>query len=162
MHRSFFLIAAAATLILSACTADLEENCITGPCQADQSVAASTTGTGGAEGTGGTGGAGGGPDCSGVPATGEFPCDVFNVLATHCHECHTEPPLTVPFSLLQFEKTREIYGGKPIWQKMQEAIKSGFMPLGKPDLMGSDLKTMEDWFAACAQPVPDGMGCETP
>lgn len=111
---------------------------------------------------GGGGGAGGGPDCSAVPATGKFPCDVFDVLVARCHECHSDPPDTAPFPLVQFEKTREIYGGKPIWQKMEDAIKTGFMPLGKPDLMGTELKTMQDWFAQCAPPAPEGTGCELP
>jgi hypothetical protein len=157
-------IAAAATLlILSACTADLEENCITGPCQVlpSGSVAASTAASTGVGGAGGAGG--GGLDCSTVPTTGQFPCDVFDVLVARCHQCHTDPPNPgVPFPLVQFEKTREIYANKPIWVKMDGAINTGFMPFSLPDLVGFELETMNAWFAACAPPVPDGMGCESP
>lgn len=111
---------------------------------------------------GGAGGAGG-MDCSGIATTGQFPCEVFDVLVARCHACHTDPTMNgAPFPLLQFEKTREDYVGKPIWQRMQTAINSGFMPLGQPDLMGSELQIMQDWFAQCAPPVPDGMGCEMP
>lgn len=168
MNRPFvFFSVIATTLIAGACTADLEESCLSGPCFAEQppTTASSTTGTGGSGGSGGSGGAAGsGPDCSAVPTTGQFPCDVHAVLVTHCHKCHQDPPLNAaPFPLLEFEKTREIYGIEPIWMRMQAVITSGFMPLApNPDLMGADLQTMQDWFAACAPPVPDGMGCEGP
>lgn len=172
MNRPFLIIAfITSALVANACTADLEESCI-GDCNVDAQAASSataagsTTGTGGAGGTGGMGGAGGsgGADCSSIPATGQFPCDVYDVLVAHCHKCHQDPPINgAPFSLLQFEKTREIYSMEPIWMRMQAAIESGFMPLApNPKLMGADLKTMQDWFAACAPPVPDGMGCEAP
>jgi hypothetical protein len=166
---TFFFSFIAAALVAGACTADLEESCLTGPCNVGPQVTASSTtgmtgGAGGAGGEGGAGGAGGGDPCADVPTTGQFPCDVYNVLVTHCHKCHQDPPLMgAPFPLFTFEKTREIYGSGPIWMKMQNAIASGFMPLApNPDLMGLDLQTMQDWFAACAPPVPDGMGCEGP
>jgi hypothetical protein len=166
VNRFLLPVAAAATLIiLSACTADLDENCVTGPCQVlpSGSVASSaaSTGVGGAGGAGGAGGSG--PDCSGVPTTGQFPCDVFDVLVARCHLCHTDPVMgSAPFPLLQFEKTRELSGNLPIWQKMDTAINSGFMPFSAPDLVGVELETMNAWFAECAPPVPDGMGCESP
>jgi hypothetical protein len=173
VNRPFLSLSfVAAALVANACTADLEEACLAGPCNVDvQATASSTTGAagaggaGGVDGMGGMGGMGGAPvDCSVVPTTGQFPCDVYDVLVAQCHKCHQDPPLNAaPFPLLQFEKTREIYGIEPIWMRMQAVIASGFMPLApNPDLMGLELQTMQDWFAACAPPVPDGMGCEGP
>jgi hypothetical protein len=167
VNRTFlFFSFIAATLIAGACTADLQESCLSGPCNAGQQAASSsTTGAGGEGGMGGMGGAAGsGPDCTIVPTTGQFPCDVYDVLVAQCHKCHTDPTVGgAPFALLQFEKTREIYGSDVIWKKMQNVIMTGFMPLApNPDLMGAELETMMDWFAECAPPVPDGMGCEGP
>ncbi len=161
MNRSTFLIlvtALAAALPL-ACTATLDEACIGGPCEADKAASSSSSSSSG----GGAGG--GGVTCDpNKPTTGQYPCDVFDVLTARCFECHTDPPLLgAPFSLHTYEKTQEMYGTKPIWELMKADIESGFMPFGKPDdLMGAELKTMEDWFAQCAPPVPDGMGCEMP
>lgn len=162
MNRSLtYVLFASLTLALAslcACTANLEEGCLGGACRSGSP----TAGQGGAGGTSGMGGAGG-MDCSGVATTGQFPCEVFDVLVARCHACHTDPTMNgAPFPLLQFEKTREEYAGNPIWQRMQLVIGTGFMPLGQPDLMGSELQTMQDWFAQCAPPVPDGMGCEMP
>jgi hypothetical protein len=172
VNRSFSLlfIAALASSVPFACTANLDESCIAGPCRATDTAASSSaasSGTGGSSGEGGAGGGGGSepvcdPNDPNIPTTGEYPCDVFEVLKNNCFECHTDPPVKgAPFPLLKFEYTREMYGGKLKWELMKSDIKSGYMPFNKPaDLMGADLKTMQDWFAKCAPPVPDGTGCE--
>jgi uncharacterized membrane protein len=96
-----------------------------------------------------------------MPDTGDFPCEVHAVLVARCHECHQSPPIMgAPFPLLTYEDTRQPYGTKKRWQVMKTAIESGFMPFGKDDLAGDELKTMQDWFAACAPPA-EAMGCET-
>lgn len=67
------------------------------------------------------------------------------------------------FHLLTFEETQKPFGGadKLLWESMKNDIETGFMPFNKPeDLQGAELETMEKWFAACAPPVPEGMGCE--
>ena len=159
---SSLALGAAALGALPACTANLEEGCLGGVCRSG-TPAESPSGGGGSGGAGMGGAGGGGLDCSGFATTGQFPCEVFDVLVARCHACHIDPPLNgAPFPLLQFEKTREVLVGKAIWQRMQTAIETGFMPLGQPDLMGSELQIMQDWFAQCAPPVPDGMGCEMP
>lgn len=162
MNRSifFFFAAAFASSIPFACTATLDENCISGPCEADQ-VAASSVASAGAGGSGGAGG--GAPVCDpNLPTTGDYPCDVFAVLQNRCFECHTNPPLNgAPFPLLTFEDSHQPYSTKLRWEFMKIDIESGYMPFNKPDdLMGAELKTMEDWFAQCAPPAPAGMGCK--
>jgi hypothetical protein len=155
-----FVVTALVAALPFACTAQLEEGCIGGPCEAGNTTSASTSSSSSSSGAGG-----GGVVCDPAkPVTGQYPCDVFAVLMTRCFECHTNPTVMgAPFSLLTYEKTQELYSGKPIWQLMKGDIESGFMPFGKPDdLMGAELKTMEDWFAKCAPPVPDGTGCEMP
>ncbi len=157
------VLASFAALLLSACNADLEEGCLTGPCRVGDQPGAGTSSSSAT--SGGSGGAGGaaGLDCAETPApdTGDFPCEVHAVLAARCHECHSDPPtMGAPFPLLTFEDTRPLYGKQTRWQAMKAAIESGFMPLGQEDLAGDERKTMEDWFAACAPPA-EGMGCET-
>lgn len=163
MNRGLVLASFAALLVLSACDADTEEGCLTGPCHVGDQPDAGTSSSSSSSSTGG-GGAGGaaGLNCDETPApdTGDFPCEVHAVLVAHCHECHGDPLKGAPFPLLTFEDTRPLYGKQTRWQAMKAAIESGFMPLGKEDLAGDERKTMEDWFAACAPPA-DGMGCET-
>lgn len=164
------LIPALASIALSACTADLTESCLSGPCEADLPLAASSVASSSsAGGGGGAGGAGGAePTCdkSTIPSTGDLPCDVFEVLKARCHECHGLPPsggAPASFHLLTFEETQKPYGGggKLLWEMAKHDIETGYMPFNKPDdLQGAELDTMEKWFAACAPPVPEGTGCE--
>jgi hypothetical protein len=149
----------------SACTADLTESCLSGPCEANLPPAGSSVASTSA--TGGTGGAGGAePACdkNSIPSTGDLPCDVFEVLKARCHECHTLPQMggaPMSFHLLTFEETQKPFGAGKLWEAMKVDIETGFMPFNKPeDLQGAELATMEKWFAACAPPVPEGMGCE--
>lgn len=169
MNRSLLFLSAAvlAAIVPFACTADLDESCIGGPCAVgDPTTTRSSSSSSSSSGTGGSGGAGGSaPMCDpNKPTTGEYPCDVFNVLKTRCFECHSNPPmLGAPFSLFTYEDSQAPYANMPTWEWMKKDIESGFMPFNKPDdLQGAELKTMEDWFAKCAPPVPDGTGCEMP
>lgn len=151
---------------LASCTADLTEACVGGRCDTTTS---STTGTGGGGGSGGGGGGAGGGACTPNPATGEFPCEVFTVLQAKCQTCHAPDKLAMsgaPFSLLTYEDTQQPFAGGPKlrWQRMSEVIQPGaipHMPFGSaPQLTPDEKKTLDAWFADCAKPAPDGMGCE--
>jgi len=138
-----------------ACTAELQEGCLSGDCSppGTPNVPSSTTSSG----AGGAGGA----SCDTTPATGDFPCDVFTVLQNNCHSCHQAPPLNgAPYSLLTYEDTRELNGmtTTPRWKRMGEVVESGFMPLGKT-ISAMDKQILLDWVAGCALPA-DTMGCE--
>ena len=57
----------------------------------------SDTSPGGAGSDGGSRGAGTGATASGLP------CDVAQLLSTHCTSCHTDPPIRGPMSLMSYE-----------------------------------------------------------
>jgi len=138
----------------SACTAELEESCLGGECVppgAPPVPPAPTSGAGG-----------GGAACDDTPATGDFPCDVFDLLQTHCHTCHSDPPKNgAPYSLLTYEDTRapHLMTAEFRFERMAKAIESGFMPIGET-LTDADKQTLLDWLSTCGLPAPDGMGCE--
>ena len=154
------LLAALASLG-AACTADLEEGCLGGECVPPGKPPVPplpTSGTGG----GGGGGGDAGPTCEDTPETGDFPCDIFAILQTHCHNCHQSPPLSgAPYSLLTYEDTRPLHGitTKPRFVRMAEVVESGFMPL-MATIPEPEKQTLLDWLNTCALPAPDGMGCE--
>lgn len=154
--RRLWPLALASVFALSgaACTAELEEGCLSGECSPPgKPIVPSNTSSG----DGGAGGA----SCGTTPATGDFPCDVFTVLQTNCHSCHQAPPVNgAPYSLLTYEDTRELNGmtTTPRWQRMGAVVESGFMPLGKT-ITATDKQILLDWVAACALPA-EGMGCE--
>ncbi|MDC3955890.1 hypothetical protein [Polyangium jinanense] len=145
-----------------ACTAELEEGCLGGQCVPPGSPPIPPLPT--SDGGGGAGGGGGGdagPTCEDTPATGDFPCDVFTVLQTHCHGCHQSPPLNnAPYSLLTYEDTRLPHGmtTKPRFVRMAEVVESGFMPL-MATLPEADKQILLDWLSTCGLPA-EGMGCE--
>ncbi|MEZ4220737.1 MAG: hypothetical protein R3B13_07380 [Polyangiaceae bacterium] len=93
-----------------------------------------TGGNAGGAGTAGTSGGGqSGADGSACPpstaAKPTFPCEVQAVLEAKCHRCHQKPPLNgSPFPLLTWEDTQVVYVGKPIFRRMNNAIKTDFMP----------------------------------
>ncbi|MDI1478349.1 hypothetical protein [Polyangium sp. y55x31] len=143
-----------------ACTAELEEGCLGGQCVPPGSPPIPPLPTSGSGGGGGGGDAG--PTCEDTPQTGDFPCDVFTVLQTHCHTCHQSPPLNgAPYSLLTYEDTRLPHGmtTKPRFVRMAEVVESGFMPL-MATLPAADKQILLDWLSTCGLPAPDGMGCE--
>ncbi|MRG97692.1 hypothetical protein [Polyangium spumosum] len=150
-----------------ACTAELEEGCLDGQCVPPGQPPIPplpTTGSGGGGGGGGDVDAGdaGPTTCDVTPETGDFPCDVFAVLQTHCHTCHQSPPVSgAPYSLLTYEDTRALHGmtTKPRFVRMAEVVESGFMPLGAT-LPEAEKQTLLDWLTTCGLPAPDGMGCE--
>jgi hypothetical protein len=147
-------------LLGGACTAHLEEGCLSGPC-GPIGIDAGVKDAGEA-----------GPNpCTGMdpPATGDYPCPVFDVINRNCRPCHQNPPLQgAPFPLMTFEDTQAPHPTHPtskVYVQMNIQIRPGAlprMPLGKPPLSDADLATLGDWLNMCAPPVPDGTGCGCP
>jgi hypothetical protein len=73
------------------------------------------------------------PDAPGA----QFPCEIEAILghpvdggySGMCRRCHQDPPLNgAPFPLLKWSDAQQIYAKKPIWQRMQVAIQTDYMP----------------------------------
>ncbi len=65
-------------------------------------------------------------------------CQASAVLEQVCQRCHTDPPMnSAPFPLVAYEDTQAPYysSEKQIWEVMQTAVSSGFMPLRPAALM---------------------------
>jgi hypothetical protein len=167
------LTLAAGAASAAACENTVEEDCLSGPCgpvQPGPSSSISSSATSG----GGDGGSGGGVACTGdeFPATGDLPCDVWQVLHDRCHCCHQDPPKNfAPFPLLTYELTREVYSmttGKLRWERMAEVIQPEGAPhmplLSAAQLSSTQKQVLDDWFAACAPPASEygdgGPGCD--
>jgi hypothetical protein len=183
--RACFLLAPLALLLLAACNANVEEGCLSSPCEppgflnnpvtSSGSTSGTTSGDGcgglggagggdagaaGAGGTGGAAGAGGGLSCTDTTDVGDFPCDVFMTLQAKCLICHSNPPtMFAPFPLATYEDTQAPYGMRQRWERMAEVIATDFMPLSG-SLNCDEKKLLLDWLNGCAQPAPAGMGCE--
>lgn len=164
------LITAAITAVLFVgCTADTTEGCLSGKCLPDPitssvSVSASSSS--------GSGGGDGGIVCGPVPATGDFPCDVFKVIHGTCNRCHQNPTLIgAPFPLLTYEDTQVPFDthGKLNYQRMREVIQPDGAPhmpyksttIVVPELTPAEFATLDAWLA-CPMPVAEGQGCECP
>lgn len=152
----FLPLAMISAAILAACTAEMQEGCISGRCGPESAVVSGAT-------TGSAGSAGGGApnECSGTPETGAYPCDVYQVLKTSCFLCHSDPPLTGASSLLTFEQTRltDPESGRLVADAMRDHIAAGTMPIGAP-LTPEAKQTLLDWLDGCGVPEPEGQGCE--
>lgn len=155
------LVLASAPVLFAACAADVEESCVGGNCKFDGYVTPPVSG----------GGGGGGPPmgaaaCAAGPTTGDFPCDVFDVLQRRCFACHGDPMALVgPFSIYAYEDTQQPYGIELVFQAMAKAIGPNPavpMPLGGPPLSAEDAKILGDWLNSCAMPVAEGTGCQCP
>jgi hypothetical protein len=95
-------------------------------------------------------------------------CQAEIVLRTVCQRCHSRPPQhAAPFSLVTYEDTQEPFGtsGKLRWQRMQEVVESGFMPLRLrldppvEPLTCEEKTTLLGWLGQCAAPE-GGTDCE--
>lgn len=154
-----FLLPVLVAALVAACTAELEERCLGGACGPDtipDPVPTTSSGVGG--GAGGAGG--GGASCEGVPDTGEYPCEVYEVLKAKCFSCHTDPQLQgAPFSLLTYEDARAPYFASTVWERIGPNVETGNMPLGG-SLTAAEKQVLLDWVAGCARPAEAGMGCE--
>lgn len=100
-------------------------------------------GSGGTEGVEGDAGAAmGGAGPGGAPAALTPWCDAYAVMEAKCHRCHNEPQLYgAPFSLLTWADTQAKYSTSKVrYQRMQDVVTSGFMPL--VDANGPPLNAM--------------------
>jgi hypothetical protein len=101
--------------------------------------------------------------CPPSPPVGDFPLDVASVLMGVCQHCHRNPPVNhAPFELLNYEDILQLMGGIPRWQDMYKVIQPGSVPHMPPPtvppLTAAQLRTLSDWLASCALPVPEGTG----
>jgi len=173
MRHGFFpllLVLAAAPPLVAACSAKPEEGCTSSTCTSSTGAGnseSSSTGNSTSESSAGGGGAGGGSACApgpATPATGDIPCDVFEVIHRACNPCHTNPPINgAPFPILTYEDTQEPYGiASKRFLAMNQVIRPGGTPPMPPSgaLSAQDLKVLTGWLDACAPPTPEGKGCE--
>jgi hypothetical protein len=146
---------------LAACEASVKEGCVGGVCNTGGSGA----GGSGAGNSGGSGGSGGDDTCAGVDRSGELPCEVRAVLEAKCWGCHGSTLANgAPFPLVTYADTQaEFTAGVVIWERMQLAVESGFMPLSSSadgPLTDDELDVLDDWFDACAPSAAEG--CDGP
>ena len=97
----------------------------------------------------------------GAPATPIRFCQAEKVLHEVCQRCHQDPPLNgAPFPIVTYEDTQQPFEpGKLRWQRMQEVVESGFMPLRGlrldppvEPLTCEQKSTLLGWLGQCAQP----------
>jgi hypothetical protein len=105
-------------------------------------------------------------------ATRFLPCDVEAVLKAKCQRCHNSravldvcyPAKTCvkgPFPLLNWSDTHKPLGTTPIFELMQQAVSSGYMPFKTTDisppvepLTTAEKATLINWTQACAPGRP--------
>lgn len=132
-------------------------------------VAAGAAGAVGAACGGGTldatpgafGDGGGGGDARPSGPSG-LPCDVDDVLARRCQDCHTSPPrFGAPMPLvtsIDLHAPSKSDPSKPVYVRVGEKIHDKTAPMPQPPnapLSTADAKTLDDWIAASA-PKFDG------
>ncbi len=113
------------------CDADLETGCIDGTCTGASSAS-------------------GGP-CAGDDH--DLPCGVYEILSNVCQQCHV-PGGQGPFPLQEYCDTQQQYGKKPIWVRMQTAIKPDAfprMPFMQDPLPDEQMATLNAWFETCGR-----------
>ena len=106
--------------------------------------------------------------CSPNPPTGDFPLAVGAAIKGKCQTCHGVPQRHgAPFQIVNYEDVVMPFSNSNgtilRWQRMYEVIQPGsipHMPLSGPPLTSAEMKTLDDWFAACAPPVPEGTGAD--
>ncbi|MFO0589705.1 MAG: hypothetical protein U0441_19355 [Polyangiaceae bacterium] len=165
-RRFFGVIAAlsAAGGAFAACNADVDTTCVDGPCDVQTTTQTSSdTGTGTTTGSECMPVANGGDSCSDDAQTGDFPCDVFNVLKAKCHNCHSDPHVGgAPIDLLTCDRFHEMDCG-PARTRFRTAnfylFCTKFMPLGANKLTDAEATTLQTWLDQCAPCVPAGTGC---
>ncbi len=188
--------------VVASCDAEIAESCLSGPCllpstgsnaTATTTTTATTSTTTGGDGGMGTGGA---PldakNCPTIPKTGDFPCEVFEVVHSVCHKCHINPPQNgAPFPLLTYADTQQpfpaligescttdadcgptpgncVMGGVCKGLRFQQMFISigpngcPQMPFNEGMLPEPEYSTLHDWLGQCAPPVPSGTGCGCP
>jgi len=106
--------------------------------------------------------------CPPGPSTGDFPADVGAAIHSKCQTCHGVPQRHgAPFEIVDYEDVVMPFmnSNESVlrWQRMYQVIQPGsvpHMPLSGPPLTSAEMKTLDDWFAACAPPVPEGTGAD--
>ncbi|HEX6272778.1 MAG TPA: hypothetical protein VFZ53_07060 [Polyangiaceae bacterium] len=126
------------------------------------SGAGSTANSGGTSGAATDGGSG-----AGSPESGPTWCEASAVLERKCQRCHHEPPENgAPFALVTYDDTQMLdRRGVPRYERMLEAIESGFMPAtfielapSVEPLEGTEKALLVEWLSRGADPV-GGTSC---
>lgn len=103
----------------------------------------------------------GGRDAGPVPAGGELPCDVAEILATRCATCHSDPPiLNAPMPLVSLADLKGTWNGQPIASRVMARIHDSASPMPPSgQLEASQLATMDAWIANGAPAGPLTQDC---
>lgn len=120
-------------------------------------MALSACGGGGATATGGMGGNGAG--------SSDLPCDVAEILKTHCQSCHGASPVygaTMPLvTYADFHAAAKSDPAKKVYEMVDTRIHSAMAPMPPPPNMPLDtaaLDTLSSWIAAGAPKATDNCG----
>jgi hypothetical protein len=91
-----------------------------------------------------------------------LPAGVDAVLAAKCRRCHGAPTRhSAPFSLYTWTDTRAVHNGQPIYQRLGNAVETGFMPQLIPanppveKLTDAERQTLLAWVSAGAPSQSD-------
>ena len=155
------------------CDAALTTRCVGGSCAELAPNTASVSATTGPGGSGGSGGANSEcfADCDvsapGDP-TGELPCAIDTVLATHCQHCHSAPPTNgAPFPLVAYADVQALAASTVLgttatrFSLIHNAVAIDYMPLDMPPLAPlADRKALLEWTCACSPPRAPGEVCD--
>lgn len=109
--------------------------------------------------------------CSGAEGSAEqleprpIPCEVQLVLDSSCLRCHGDKLLYgAPFAFTSLEQIHAVRGGKPVFERMHEALETNLMPpVGLPvdppvdPISHAQRETLLRWTA---QGAPEGPRCE--
>jgi uncharacterized membrane protein len=80
-----------------------------------------------------------------------YPCEVAEVLARVCRRCHSSNrPNVTPFYLDTYAQSQEMFGNKPVYEAMEDALLSKFMPLAPVTITEPDRTTLLTWLKAGA------------
>src|SRR5262245_50416167 len=138
--------------LVAACEAHVEQTCFDGVCPGD-----TTTGSGGTGGAGGAGGGSGGsggtgamPMCPMTAESGDFPCEIFDILTASCHHCHNALQENgAPIDLLTCDRFHENDCGTLFrLQTAQGYVRKKFMPIPSFPITEDQRKTLQDWLDA--------------
>jgi uncharacterized membrane protein len=103
---------------------------------------------------------------AGCPAESEtpLPCDVDQVLADKCRQCHGSPvEFGAPIELIAWEDTQATIDSEQVWKIMERRVHATVEPMpprGLPTLTAEELAILDAWFDGGAPPRAADLSCE--
>lgn len=105
------------------------------------------------------------PEPEAEPPPKPIPCEVQRVLDSSCLRCHGEKRLYAsPYSFTSLELIHAVRGGKPVYERMHEALETDLMPpvtlpVDPPvdPISEEQRETLLEWTA---QGAPEGPACD--